>query len=88
MFNKILKDLEKSKDEFIRVGVGLYYENTKHDYKTAIKYYKNTIFKTEIERLKMVLYEQEHPSKELREEIVKKYKKKYKIIDNKIVNIK
>ena len=88
IFNKIIKRFEKSKDEDIRVTIGLYYENTKHDYKKAIKYYKGTLFKNEIERLKLVLYEQEHPSKALREEIIKKYPKIYKIVANKIVHCK
>jgi tetratricopeptide (TPR) repeat protein len=88
LFNKILKHFEKSTDEYTRVDIGLYYENIIHDYKKAIKYYKNTLLDGEIERLQMVLYEQEHPNKQLRQDIIKKYPKIYKIISNKIVHSK
>ena len=78
-FKNILKEFEKSADERTLVRTGLYYERVEKDYK------KTNVFKNQVERLEMVLKEQENPSKALREEIVKMFPKYYKFVGNKMV---
>jgi tetratricopeptide (TPR) repeat protein len=84
LFDSVLKKLKKIEstepDSVLTVIFALYYEIDMCDYATAIKYYKKSkTLSGEVERIKMVLKEEKTPSKSLREEIVKKYPKFYKL---------
>lgn len=85
IFKKILKNYKNSNDEELFSHVANYYENIENDYKNALKYYKKTILTGQVERLKMFLKYQKHPTKEGREELAKKYPTIYKIVANKII---